>query len=76
MQTLSNINMNLLIIELRAIASLRQTQKESEHIYMSKYALPAEMIKLIINTLKSDAITPEEQALGYFTWKKLKKLST
>ena len=34
------------------------------------------MIQLCINTLTLDAVTPKEQALGYFTWKKLKKLST
>ena len=34
------------------------------------------MIKLIINTLGSDAITPEEQQLGYFTRNKLRKLNT
>ena len=32
------------------------------------------MIKLCINTLNSDAMTPEEEALGYFTQKKLKKM--
>ena len=34
------------------------------------------MILLCINTLNSDHMTNEEQALGYFTRKKLKKLST
>ena len=43
---------------------------------MSEDAIPTEVIKLVITTLNSDAITPEEQALGYFTRKKLKKLST
>ena len=43
---------------------------------MSEEAIPTEVIKAIINTLNSDSITPEEQALGYFTRKRLKKLST
>ena len=33
------------------------------------------MIQLCINTLSSDAMTPEEEALGYFTQKKLQRLS-
>ena len=43
---------------------------------MSEDAIPTEMIKVCINTLNSDFMTPEEQALGYFTRKKLKRLST
>ena len=43
---------------------------------MSFEAIPTEMIQLCINTLTSDAVTPEEEALGYFTRKKLKQLST
>ena len=43
---------------------------------MSEDGIPTEMIKVIINTLGSDAITPEEQQLGYFTHNKLRKLST
>ena len=43
---------------------------------MSPEAIPTEMIQLCINTLTLDVITPEEQALGYFIWKKLKKLLT
>jgi hypothetical protein len=33
-------------------------------------------IKIAINTLNSDSITPEKQALGHFTRCKLKKLTT
>ena len=43
---------------------------------MSKEGISAKMIKLCINTLNSDTMTPEEEALGYFTQKKLKNLST
>ena len=65
----------LCIDDLRAIASLRQTRKD-KNVDMSEEAIPTEVIKLVINTLGSDAITPEEQKLGYFTRKKLKRLST
>ena len=43
---------------------------------MSEDAIPTELIKLIINTLGSDAITPKEQQLGYFICNKLQKLNT
>ena len=43
---------------------------------MSEDAIPTEMIKLIINTLGLDAITPEEKQLEYFTRNKLQKLNT
>ena len=59
----------LSIDDIQAIASLRRTWKEKD-------AIPTEMVKLIINTLGSDAITHEEQQLGYFTRNKLRKLST
>ena len=47
-----------------------------EEIDMSEEAIPTDMIKLIINTLNLDSITSEEQALEYYTRKKLKRLST
>ena len=34
------------------------------------------MVRIAINTLTSTTVTPEEEALGYFTRKKLKGLST
>ena len=34
------------------------------------------MIQVIISTIGSDSITPEEQTLGFYTRKKLKKLTT
>ena len=43
---------------------------------MSEQAISTEMIHLCINTIFYDAITPEEQALGYYTCKKLKRLGT
>ena len=61
----------LSVADIRAIASIRYTGLD-----MSEDALPTEMIKVCINTLNLDFMTPEEQALGYFTQKKLKRLST
>ena len=43
---------------------------------MSTEVTLTEMIQLCINTLMSNAVTPEEEALGYFTRKKSKRLST
>ena len=41
---------------------------------MLEEAIFTEMIKLCINALNSNAMTPEEEALGYFTPNKLKNL--
>ena len=38
--------------------------------------MPIEMIQIAINTLQSNSITPEEAAIGHFTLRKLRKLST
>lgn len=43
---------------------------------MFEYAIPTGIVKLIINTLGSDEITPKEQQLGYFTHNKLRKMNT
>ena len=43
---------------------------------MSEDSIPSEMIKVCINTLNSNHMTPKEQSLGYFTHKKLKSTST
>ena len=45
-------------------------------IYIISKDVPIEMIQIAINTLQSDSITPEEASIGYFTRRKLKKLST
>ena len=62
--------MSLSIEAKRAIASVRHG------IDMSESAISSEMIQLCINTLNSDHMTKEEQALGYFSRKKLKRLTT
>ena len=63
--------LTLSVEDIRAIASIRFTDRD-----MSEDAIPSEMIKVCINTLNSDFMTPEEHSLGYFTSKKLKRLLT
>ena len=65
----------LSINDIRAITTLKPHQKYS-NIDMSPEVISTEMIQLCINTLTLDAVTLEEQALSYFTQKKLKKLLT
>ena len=62
--------MSLSIEDIRAIAAVKHG------IDMSESAISSEMIQLCINTLNSDHMTKEEQALGYFTRKRLKRLAT
>ena len=63
--------MPLSVEDVRAISSIRHEDDD-----MSTTAISSEMIQLCINTLNSDHMTKEEQALGYFTRKKPKRLST
>ena len=63
--------MTLSVEDIRAIGSIRH-----EAVDTSPEAFPSEMIQLCINILNSDHMAKEEQALGYFTRKKLKKPST
>mgnify|MGYP003312282947 FL=1 len=60
----------LSLADIRAIASIRNPDLE-----LSEESIPTELIQMCINTLTSDATTPEEQALGYFTRRKLKRLA-
>ena len=46
-----------------------------DSIDMSEEAIPSEIIEICASTL-NDHMTPEEQALGYFTKKNLKTLYT
>ena len=62
--------MSLSIEDIRAIAPVRH------RIDMSESAISSEMIQLCINILNSDHMIKEEQTLGYFTRKKLKRLAT
>ena len=63
--------LNLSVEDIRAIASIRFTDVD-----ISEDAIPSEMIKVCINTLNSDHMTLKEESLGYFTCKKMKRLST
>ena len=63
--------MSLSIEDIRYIVSLK-----NEDVDMSEEAISSGMIKDCINTLNSEHMTEEEQALGYFTRKRLKRLST
>ena len=59
------------IADLRSIASVRYPDLD-----FSEDSIPTEVVELAINAIRSDATTPEEQALGHFTRRKLRKLDT
>ena len=59
------------IHSLRAIASLRNPD-----LSFAEADLSTEMIELVINAIQSKATTTAEQALGHFTRRKLKSLTT
>ena len=65
--------LSLSVANIRAIASIRHY--DDIDVDLSEEFISSEMIKLCINTLRSNHITPEEQALGFYTRKKLKCLS-
>ena len=74
-----SIDMN----SIRAISRIRATNnggRKNEWLQdgdrFSEANLPIEFIETVINAIQSQATTPEEQALGYFTRKKLKRLDT
>ena len=54
--------MSLLVEDVRATASLRHNDVD-----LSEVVIESEMIKVFIDTLASQYITPSEQVLGYFT---------
>ena len=55
---------------LRAIAAIRTGYDFSEE------SIPTELIQIVIDAIRSKAVTRDEQALGHFTCRKLKQLST
>ena len=63
--------MPLLVEDFRVIVSLFHN-----NIDLSQDTIPSEMVKMCINILNSQHVTPEEQTLFYFTLKKLKTLYT
>ena len=58
------------LVDIRIFAPIHDPYLE-----LCKSTIPTELIKVCINTLTFNATTPEEQALGYFARRKLKKLS-
>ena len=64
---------SLSINDIREILTLKKT-KWYENLDISEETISTKMIKLCINMLNSNAMTPEEEALGCFTCKKLKNL--
>ena len=63
--------LSLSTADIREIASFRR-----EDIDTPGEVISTKIIQMCIKTLNSDHITSEEQALGHFTRKILKKLST
>ena len=53
---------SLMVQDVRAISSLRHN-----NVDLSEDVIPSEMMKVCINTLTSQHLTPEQRALGYFT---------
>ena len=60
--------MTLTVENIRSIASLRY------NVDISIEDVPIKMIQVVINTLQSDSIKPEEAIIGHFTRRKPKKL--
>ena len=56
---------------LRAIAQIRHPQSSFD-----TDNLPSELLEFTTDTIRSSATTSEEQALGFFTRRKLKQLTT
>ena len=59
---------------LRAITKLHKA--ENEQLPLDPSTVTDELIMAVINAINSKATTPEEQAIGHFTRRKLKKLAT
>ena len=54
--------------------STSKKSKWYEKLDIIEEEISTEMIKMCINTLNSDAMTPEKESLGYLTYNKLKNL--
>jgi len=55
---------------IRSIASLKH------NVDISESEIPSEMIRLCLQTIQSDSVTPAEQALGHSTRRELEGLGT
>ena len=60
---------SLTVADIRNIAAIKYPDIDFDQI-------STEQIGVVVNAIQSHSITPEEQALGSFTRRKLKKLST
>ena len=65
---------NLDLHSLRAISKLHKPENGS--LPFDSSTISDDIIMTVINAINSKATTPEEQAIGHFTRRKLKKLST
>ena len=78
--SIPSIDMHSLRATSRIRAPMMKDKLNSEWIAegdrFSEQNLPIELIETVINAIGPQATTPEEQALGYFTRKKLKGLDT
>jgi hypothetical protein len=66
----SSDDLELSLEHVRSIASLLHDSRDLIQ------ALPSDALHFALNAISSDSITPEESALGSFTRRKLKRLST
>ena len=58
------------------VETIRAITKLNYGLDCSKEEVPSKMLRMVINTLNSNMMTPVKEALGYFTCKRLQKLST
>lgn len=65
----------LLIDDIRAIVAIKPSRRYGQ-LDMSPEVIPTIIIQLCINTLTSDAVTPEKEVVEYFMRKKLQQVST
>jgi len=61
----------LSLADIRCISAIRYP-----HLDFSESSLPTEEMEMVIQAIQSQAITPAEQAIGRFTRRKLRSLST
>ena len=65
-----------MLIQLCSFYTLLNTCRGDGGEISTGVLVPHEVRQVCINTLASERMTPEEEVLGYFTRKKLKKLAT
>lgn len=63
-------------LSIHALRAITKLHCSDQSLSFDEADVSTETIELMINAVRSKATTPEEQALGHFTRRKLKKLST